>query len=106
MTIYRSKEQWMATPEYQQLRRRVFKAQNHRCADCGEKLPLELHHLSYQFGGQHYRPDKSGTPWGMETLGDVVGLCRECHKQRHIGPDGEFYADPDELIAECWAWYK
>ena len=105
MAIYQSKDAWMATPEYQQLRRACFREQGTRCLDCGERVPLELHHLSYQFGPYPLVADGI-ICWGLETLADVVGLCRECHLQRHVDCTGEFWADPDEREAYWFTFHE
>ncbi len=41
-----------------------------RCQDCGGELDLEAHHLSY-------------ARVGREDPGDLLTLCRDCHRRRH-----------------------
>jgi 5-methylcytosine-specific restriction endonuclease McrA len=69
------------------------------CEDCwADNLPLELHHLRYE--------DDNGNPiHGHETLDDLALLCRECHHGRHIGPDGEFYRDPEDVVRQWDNWW-
>jgi 5-methylcytosine-specific restriction endonuclease McrA len=75
------------------------------CEDCGERLPLELHHLRYR---TDYWPDMEGGSkpiFGRETVDDLAALCRDCHHARHVDPNGGFWADPEEM-AEHWAPYR
>jgi hypothetical protein len=62
---------------------------------------LELHHLTYYW---HSDPSR-GTIFGHETADDLAALCRDCHHDRHIGPDDDFIADPEECAAE-WDYYN
>ncbi len=57
------------------------------CEGCGDRKPLELHHLHYETEG-HEHPD------------DLKALCRSCHLRAHVAPNGQFYADPQELDVE------
>lgn len=43
---------------------------------------------------------------GYETPGDLDLLCRECHHQRHIDPNGEYWAIPNEMTAHWWDWFE
>ena len=38
--------------------------------------------------------------FGRETPDDPLALCRQCHKAKHVGPNGAFYGDPEEAEAE------
>lgn len=53
----------------------VSERQGFRCADCGaENTPLEIHHVI----PRHENPDLAF------DIDNVVALCNECHKIRHI----------------------
>jgi 5-methylcytosine-specific restriction endonuclease McrA len=69
-----------------------------QCEECGEHLPLEMHHLTYVRRGRD--PSEDEPIFGFETPDDLQALCRACHHARHIGPDGEFYRDPEECAQE------
>ena len=86
------------------VRRTVLKRANGQCEDCGEHLPLELHHLTYWIGEPP--PHKYAQPiFGHETEDDLLALCRGCHLDRHVaGPFGEFFADPEDVEAEDSYW--
>jgi len=45
-------------------------AENSRCADCGSKNNLCLHHKTYECVGN-------------ERQKDLIVLCKKCHKKRH-----------------------
>lgn len=47
---------------------------NHRCARCGSRKRLQVHHKSYRNKGK-------GT--GVAELMDCVTLCRRCHRRAH-----------------------
>jgi 5-methylcytosine-specific restriction endonuclease McrA len=49
------------------LRRRVFRAYGHRCADCGRSdAPLQVHH-------------RNSNPMD-NRLANLIPLCRDCHR--------------------------
>jgi hypothetical protein len=85
------------------VRREVIKRAHGKCEECGRREPLELHHRTYTHPcfdwGDHSLPI-----FGLETTDNLVALCRECHRSRHVGPDDVFYADPEECAAE-WDYY-
>ena len=60
-----------------------------RCEQIRLAFQLELHHL-------HYRTI------GKESKWDLLALCRECHKKQHIGLDGYWWNDTEQLAA--WEW--
>lgn len=77
--------------DWQQLRREVFRQQEGRCADCGRRVALELHHT-------HYRDDTYGHKLGIPPDEDeVVGVCRACHHNRHVDRNGDFWRDPEAM---------
>jgi 5-methylcytosine-specific restriction endonuclease McrA len=74
-----------------------------RCEDCGERVPLELHHLRYL---KVVVPGDG--PWdidGYEEPDDLAALCRDCHHRRHVDPNGEFWRDPEEMEV-AWAGFS
>jgi len=79
------------------VRKAVYARAQHRCEQCGRRLALELHHL-------RYRDDDGLLIYGSETRNDLRALCRDCHHQQHLDPNGEFWHDP-EAMAEHWDPY-
>ena len=79
------------------VRREVMQRCQRLCENCGDRTRLELHHTSY-------RTYDHEPIFGKETANDLEALCRDCHRGRHTAPDGEFWADPEEMQAE-WYWY-
>ncbi len=74
----------------------VLRRAGGRCEGCGQRLALELHHLRYTVPATAY--DVGGGPiFGKEAPQDLEALCRDCHHGRHIGPDGKFWRDPEEM---------
>jgi 5-methylcytosine-specific restriction endonuclease McrA len=57
---YLESDAWMV------FRESVIEAFGGQCADCGQHLPLQVHHLHYN-------------TLGWEVIDDVAPLCRECH---------------------------
>ena len=51
---------------WQNLRHRKFEAAGWKCEICGNSGPLDAHHLHYD-------------TLGLEELGDLQALCRDCH---------------------------
>jgi 5-methylcytosine-specific restriction endonuclease McrA len=81
------------------VREAVLRRAKGHCEECGGVAPLELHHLTYlsQQPADQYKFPKYARPiFGLERPEDLQALCRDCHYARLIGPDGEFYADPEE----------
>ena len=64
------------------------------CEDCRVDYPLELHHL-------RYFTDLGEPIDGIEEEDDLAALCRECHHDRHIDPNGVFWRDPEEM-EDAW----
>ena len=83
------------------VRREVLRRAHGRCESRGREAALELHHLTYETDhGYEY-----STPiFGRETADDLRALCGDCHLGEHIGPDDDFYEDPEECEAE-WDYY-
>ena len=57
---------------HREVRRKALLRDNFMCKDCGSKLNLELHHLTYLHKGNE-----------LEFMQDVVILCGICHQKRH-----------------------
>lgn len=64
---------------HRELRRRVFVRDGFRCKECGSKLYLELHHITYYMNGISIL--------GHELEGDnikwCVTSCGKCHPKIH-----------------------
>lgn len=89
-----------------EVRRAVMVRCKGRCEECGES-PVELHHLTYysqQPAHQYKFPKHAEAIFGFERPDDLLALCRDCHKDKHIGPAGDFIADPEECEAEWEHW--
>lgn len=77
----------------------VLRRARARCEDCGKRNRLELHHKRY-FVDSLFGPV---SVFGRETEDDLVALCRDCHKARHVDRDGVFWRDPeDREHQESW----
>ena len=61
---------YLRSTGWHELARAVRRSQRGRCAACGRRARLDVHH-------RHY------ATLGRETRGDVVGLCEPCHLRRH-----------------------
>ena len=61
---------YLATPEWDALRRGVLERANGKCEGCRSRPPEEVHHLSYEHVGD-------------EFLFELVAVCKECHKRLH-----------------------
>lgn len=60
----------LASPEWQELRRKVFRRCKGVCEGCLERPAVEVHHLTY-------------ARLGDEMLFDLVGVCSSCHDRIH-----------------------
>ncbi len=52
------------------LRLRVLVRSGGICERCGERAMVDVHHLTYR-------------RLGHERMGDVLGVCRPCHRELH-----------------------
>lgn len=59
--------------EWKTLRKTVILRDNQRCANCGSKTNLQVHHLVYKKGLKAWEYD----------ICDLVTLCKECHYNIH-----------------------
>jgi 5-methylcytosine-specific restriction endonuclease McrA len=87
------------------VRAAILRRANHCCEECGAQ-PVELHHLTYDYWPHGVvRADWGAQPiFGHETPDDLLALCRDCHNDKHIGPNGAFYVDPEECEEEWAHW--
>jgi 5-methylcytosine-specific restriction endonuclease McrA len=86
----------------QEVRAAVLKRANGCCEQCGEVTQLELHHTTY--GDLDPRTGERIDIRGREEPDDLLALCRECHRDQHVDPYGDFHADPEDCEAE-WDYY-
>ncbi len=54
----------------------IFRKQAYKCADCGERVPLQGHHVNTR---ARWRP--SDGPLDVES--NIRGLCQVCHANAH-----------------------
>lgn len=63
--------QYLATPHWQELRRKALERDHRRCRVCNKGgVTLDVHHTTYERRGE-------------ERLSDLVTLCRPCHEAQH-----------------------
>jgi hypothetical protein len=62
--------EYLASPEWQALHRRVFLRSGAMCEGCGQRPVQDVHHRTYEH-------------CGSEFLFELIGLCRECHERLH-----------------------
>lgn len=62
--------QYLSSPEWEDIRQRLFNARGKQCEECGSKRRIEVHHLTYD-------------NIGKERLEDLQILCRKCHHGKH-----------------------
>ena len=63
-------ELYFTTRQWYVLRRSVIDRCNNICERCGKQKVVDIHHVTYK-------------NLGLEKLSDLVGLCRECHEEKH-----------------------
>jgi hypothetical protein len=61
---------YLKTPEWHAVRKRILKRAGGVCEGCGEKVPTQVHHLSYAHVFH-------------EFLFELVAVCDECHDRVH-----------------------
>lgn len=67
--------EYSRTREWQALRNRVLLRARNKCELCGKRVPLDVHHRTYD-------------RYGDELVDDLIALCRECHARHHnVLPD-------------------
>lgn len=68
----KSYQDFLKSDYWRIVRYKVLKRDGHRCVICKNKYALEVHHDSYK---NHFKEH--------EHLGDLMTLCRDCHKEHH-----------------------
>lgn len=68
--LKKERERYLSTPEWKKLREVVIEREGGICEVCGEQPITEIHHIHYD-------------RLGAERLGDLMGLCSECHGLIH-----------------------
>lgn len=66
----------LRSPEWAEIRRRVFRRSAGVCEGCGSAEAKEVHHISYD-------------NMGMEFLFQLVAVCSKCHDRLHPNDDVE-----------------
>lgn len=61
---------YMNSPEWYDLKKKVFERANGICEGCAEARPVQVHHLTYE----HF---------GHELLWELAAVCRACHERCH-----------------------
>lgn len=61
---------YLASPEWETRRQRVFERDGHRCRICNSPEGLQAHHRTYQ-------------RFGREEMDDLTTLCESCHQTFH-----------------------
>ena len=61
---------YIKSDKWREKRLECLKRDNYQCQKCGTAISLVIHHTTY---------DKLGN----EDLGDLVTLCKDCHKKVH-----------------------
>jgi 5-methylcytosine-specific restriction endonuclease McrA len=86
-----------------EVRAAVLKRANGHCeGHCGYVGPLEVHHTTY--GDRDSYGEQTFNLLGHEEPDDLLALCRDCHRDQHVDPYGDFHADPEDCEAE-WDYY-
>jgi hypothetical protein len=60
----------MRSGGWRRRRRQAIRRAGRRCEQCGERGPLDVHHVTYD-------------RLGREAPGDVIALCPTCHARTH-----------------------
>jgi hypothetical protein len=61
---------YLMSEAWHEQRRRALEAARHKCEGCGDRLMLQVHHVTYDHIGN-------------ERPGELVVLCRDCHEDQH-----------------------
>lgn len=70
-------------------RAKIIKRDDYKCAICGAKFNLSVHHKQYQV---NKRTNKRIDPWRYDDR-YLITVCSSCHKKGH-----EMYEIPIKLI--------
>ncbi len=63
-------QKYLLSSHWKEFRAKALEYYGNKCADCGSKDKLEVHHETYE-------------RLGREELGDVIVLCHDCHEKWH-----------------------
>ena len=69
----------LATPQWQEKRKKILQRDGHRCRNCGSGNLLQAHHRQYHFLNALAQ---FKDPWDYNDK-YLVTLCRECHQKGH-----------------------
>lgn len=80
--VWASYPDYLASPEFDELRQAALARDGNRCRVCNSKRRLEPHHRRY---------DRRG--WAYDDLENLTTLCRSCHERHHNAAGlGDFLA--------------
>ena len=65
-----SYKEYLQSPRWKAIRKRLYKEYNYKCALCGSGKNLNVHHITYENLGE-------------ENDEDLTVLCQVCHKKIH-----------------------
>jgi len=65
---------YLRSEHWQEVRRKKLKQAGYKCEACGQKVKLDIHHLTYE-------------RLGKERLSDLQALCRPCHRKAEAKND-------------------
>ena len=64
------RKSYLKSRHWRKVRRKALAKARYRCTNCGSRVNLTVHHLTYE-------------RIGHEKLSDLVCLCWDCHKKIH-----------------------
>ncbi len=67
-----SYNQLIKLPEWKKRRNQILIRDNYTCQNCGQKIHLEVHHITYRYK----------YPW-LSPNEDLIILCEICHAKIH-----------------------
>jgi 5-methylcytosine-specific restriction endonuclease McrA len=68
---------YLQSDHWKEVRRDALMRADHRCQLCNSETDLEVHHRTY-------------ARLGWEDEGDLIALCRDCHRRHHeLGSEEE-----------------
>jgi 5-methylcytosine-specific restriction endonuclease McrA len=74
-------EQYLLSPQWRVLRRKVLERAGGLCEGCREKPATQVHHLTYAH-------------WQHELLFELVAICDDCHQRIHPHMETPTWATP------------
>ena len=88
---------YLKTTAWENMRQKTFRRDGFKCVICGTEKNLECHHLTYD-------------NLGAELRGDLITLCKDCHRLLHEGKTieqikldrgAELFTPPHPCHKEC-----